>query len=345
MANESRLDFMEIAERRKKLFEGEEFESALFCSGESRENLNPNFFYFSSCAFDGAYLLLKKNSGLILTHRMNYQYAKNHSHYPVKIISKRWLKKLGKDLGKKLGISAKEINFKMANIIRKETGLKLIDLDEKAYKIRSQKSAEEISFIKKAVGITKKILNELDPWESKTESELADKLKISALQKGAEIAFQPIVASGKNTVYPHHIPSNKKLGDLVLIDFGIRYKGYCSDITRCYFRRRNTDEEKTYLKCQEVFWKIFEMLDECEKSKDIAILAEKAMKEKRLPPLIHSIGHGVGLEIHEYPRIGKKSEDRLADGTVIALEPAAYLRNYGVRFENTVVNQNGWRIL
>jgi Xaa-Pro dipeptidase len=85
-------------------------------------------------------------------------------------------------------------------------------------------------------------------------------------------------------------------------------------------------------------------LEDCKAGKDVALLSERLLQSYGFPPLVHSIGHGVGMEVHEYPSLGKQSKDELAAGTVLAIEPAAYFKRYGVRFEDMVLRtKKGWK--
>ena len=138
-------------------------------------------------------------------------------------------------------------------------------------------------------------------------------------------------------------PDGSRLGNFVLVDFGVRHGGYCSDFTRCYFRKKAAQERAAYEKCRRIFEEIVAGLPSCRTGRDVALLSEKVMKKKGLPPLIHSIGHGIGLEVHEYPHLGAKSDEKL-EGAVLALEPAAYFARFGVRYEGMVAHVKGkWR--
>jgi len=336
----------ELQLRRKRLFKGAAFKSALFYSGDEPGALNADFQYFSGCAIDGAYLLLKPGSGVLLAHEMNYRAARAVSYYPVKLLGSDRAKGLRSACGSgKIGFAAGELSFARASTLKKKARLNLVEADGRAYEVRGRKSADEMQLLGKSAKIARKILAGLDPWESNTEIELAANLKIAALEEGAEISFEPIVATGKNASFPHHNATAKKLEDAVLVDFGVRYRGYCSDFTRCYYKRKGMKETGAYEKCQGIFWKLLELLDDCENGKEVAAVAESLMRKKGLPRLIHSIGHGIGLEVHEYPHLGRKSED-LLEGAVLALEPAAYFSNYGVRFEEMAAHaKKGWKLL
>lgn len=335
----------ELAERRKKLFAGAAFKTALFYSGDSEGRQNANFQYFSGCAIDGCYLALKPGGGKILAHEMNFRMAKAICRYPSKLLGKDRAGGIRKEAGRgRVGFAPGEMAASRFLALKKAARLRLVDAGGKAYSVRGKKSGSERLLMAESAKIARGILERLDPWEFKTESELADGLKIAALKKGAEISFEPIVATGRNSAFPHHIPTAKRLSDAVLVDFGVRYKGYCSDFTRCYYRKKGRETE-TYEACKGIFDEILDGLPDCEKGKDVSALSDRLFKRHRLPSLVHAIGHGIGLEVHEYPHLGKKSQDSL-EGAVLAIEPAAYFSNYGVRFEEMLSNSGkSWKKL
>ena len=335
----------ELALRRKKLFAGAPFRTALFYGGDEAGKPNPSFSYFAGCAVDGCYLLLKPGNGTLLTHGMNHNMARKVSHYPARLLGKDRAREIGRACGRgRVGFSAGEISAARYLALRKGAKLKLVDAGGKISALRGAKGKGELGLLSQSAAIARRILDSLDPWECKTEEELAARLKGEALEAGAEVSFEPIVASGKNSSYPHHLPTAAKLGGAVLVDFGVKSRGYCSDFTRCYFWTKGMKEEETYLKCRDAFEEIAEGLSGCRKGRDVALLSERLLERHDLPPLMHAIGHGVGLEVHECPHLGKKSEDLLGEGTVIAIEPAAYLKSYGVRFEGMVANtKKGWK--
>ena len=308
----------ELALRRKKLFAGAPFRTALFYGGDEAGKPNPSFSYFAGCAVDGCYLLLKPGNGTLLTHGMNHNMARKVSHYPARLLGKDRAREIGRACGRgRVGVSAGEISAARYLALRKGAKLKLVDAGGKISALRGAKGKGELGLLSQSAAIARRILDSLDPWECKTEEELAARLKGEALEAGAEVSFEPIVASGKNSSYPHHLP------------------------TACTL---SVQQGETYLKCRDAFEEIAEGLSGCRKGRDVALLSERLLERHDLPPLMHAIGHGVGLEVHECPHLGKKSEDLLGEGTVIAIEPAAYLKSYGVRFEGMVANtKKGWK--
>jgi Xaa-Pro aminopeptidase len=336
----------EIALRRKRLFSGAKFSSVLLYNGDAAHSPSPSFTYFSGCGIDGCYLVLKKSGGVLLSHKMNYEKAKSASFYPVKMLGKDAVSDLRKALGGgSVGFAANEMPASRFLALKKKLKVKLEDASEKLDSARSSKSPSELAKIAASAKIARKILDGLDPWKCRTEKELAARLKMDALEAGCEISFEPIVATGKNSRFPHHQPTNAKLSDFVLVDFGVKLDGYCSDFTRCYFRNANAakKEREAYEKCMRIYGELVSSLGECKNGKEVALLSDKLVKKYGLPAMIHSIGHGIGLEVHEQPRLWCKSKDSL-EGAVLAIEPAAYFSGFGVRYEEMVANVRGkWR--
>jgi len=335
----------EIFDRRRRLFSGARFSCALFCNGDQTKGESASFCYFSGSRVDGSYLVLKRNGGALLTHSMNYEEAKKSCCYPVRKFGKDPAKDLKRACGRgRVGFSPSEMSAARYFAIRKRARLRLVDAGEKIAEVRGRKSDAEVKKLAAAAKIARKILDGLKPWKFATEAKLGAHLKIRALEEGCTLAFEPIVATGRNSALPHHKTGNARLGSFVLVDFGVKKDGYCSDFTRCYFRGKNAARERAaYEKCRKIHAEMVRALPKCRTGKDVALLSGKLLKEYGMPALIHSIGHGIGMEVHEYPHLGAKSGEAL-EGTVLALEPAAYFADFGVRYEGMVAHVNGkWR--
>jgi Xaa-Pro aminopeptidase len=224
--------------------------------------------------------------------------------------------------------------------------------------LRTHKDAEEIRRIKTAQAITDKsftnICSYLRPGLS--EKEVAAHLEYTLRKNGADgLAFSSIVATGPNASLPHAVPSDRKLaaGDLLILDFGASYAGYCSDMTRTVFiggslscgtQAAPTDEQRlvydTVLAAQEASLAAFrkgttgvEVDTAGRKVIDAAGYGER---------FVHGTGHGLGLEIHELPNASQRSPEELNAGAVMTCEPGIYLPgNLGVRIEDLVVVEEG----
>ncbi len=210
-------------------------------------------------------------------------------------------------------------------------------------KQRMIKDEEEIEKITKACEITDNCFAHLREFikVGQTEKEIALEIEKYFKMNGADgLSFESIVASGKNSSKPHAVPTDKKLelGDVLTIDFGCKYKGYCSDMTRTVFVGYIPEEVKTIydlvLKNEE------QTLDELKEGANVKLLSRMVENDFKLNgyDLIHSLGHGVGLEIHEYPYLNTKNDFCLKDNMVVTDEPGIYIPGkFGVRIEDTVL--------
>lgn len=216
---------------------------------------------------------------------------------------------------------------------------------------RMIKDEEEIANIKKACEITDNAFEYICKYIKRgmTEKQVAKELENFMIESGAEgIAFDTIVATGENSSMPHAVPTDKKIesNDVVLIDFGCKYKGYCSDMTRTIFVDGITDEEKRiYNLVLENQEKVLNEIKEDANARILTMMVESDLKVNGYT-LDHAIGHGVGLDIHEFPFIGKK-DNLLKENMVITDEPGIYIPGtFGVRIEDTIlVKKEGYECL
>lgn len=304
------------------------------------ESFDSNFYYFSGQDFDYSFLIVSGKKKILLVPKLNEKAAKQK--FKGKVITYtdpfKELKKLLK--GRKVQVDGKAISMNLAKRLRRFC--KLEDCAEELYKIRSKKKKEEIEKIRKAVKITKEIFHAVEMKDASTEMDLKKLLLKETLERGLEPAFKPIVATGKNSSMPHHVSGNKKLEDIVLVDYGVKYERYCADLTRCYFQEKDSKYEQAYERLQTAFDEIIDSIPDCKTGKEVALAAEKAMRKTKFPKMIHAIGHGIGLRVHEFPRFGRRYSDNVKN-TVFAIEPAAYFKDFGVRFEQNI-HFNGKRV-
>ena len=210
-------------------------------------------------------------------------------------------------------------------------------------KLRIIKKEEEIDCIKKACLITDNCFEHLKKFIKigMTEKEIAFEIEKFFLTNGADgLAFETIVASGANSSMPHAVPTDKKIekGDPITIDMGCKYKGYCSDMTRTVFAEYVPQFIKPVYDL--VLKNQLRVLEEMKEGTNLKIIAKSVESEFKLngTNMIHSLGHGVGLEIHEYPYISTKYDFILKENMVITNEPGIYITNrFGVRIEDTVL--------
>ena len=208
---------------------------------------------------------------------------------------------------------------------------------------RMKKDEEEIENISKACEITDDCFNYLLGFIKigQTEKEIALEIERYFKTHGAEgLAFDTIVASGKNSSKPHAVPTDKKIenGDPITIDFGCKYNGYCSDMTRTIFVGYVPEEIRPIYDL--VLKNQTQVLDEYKDGANIKMLSKMVENDFRLNDynLIHALGHGVGLDIHESPIIHGRNDNMLKENMVVTDEPGIYIPGkFGVRIEDTVL--------
>jgi len=218
--------------------------------------------------------------------------------------------------------------------------------------VRSIKDKSEIAAIRSAARIAAQALKQtfthIKPGI--TENELAGRLDFQIRKAAATNSFETIVAFGPNASRPHHQPTARKLkkNDTVLIDFGVKFKGYCCDITRCFIiGRPNPFYKKVYAVVQEAQTAAIKMIKAGVTAKKIDAAAREVIRKIGLPVYGHGTGHGLGLEVHEQPIISANSKAKLQPGMVFTIEPAVYIPGkLGIRIEDDVlVTKTGCKIL
>ena len=217
-------------------------------------------------------------------------------------------------------------------------------------KLRVYKDAEELFLLTEAIRIADEAMDKVAPRiePGVTEESVAWELEKAMRERGAEmISFDTIVGAGPNGALPHHRADESviKPNDAIVIDMGAKYQGYCSDLTRTVFVGEPDDK----------FRKIYDIVLQAQLEAEERVRAGMTGKEADAiardiiadagygDDFGHSLGHGVGLEVHEYPHVGPTAEeDVLEDGMVFTIEPGIYLPGWGgVRIEDMVVLENG----
>lgn len=227
--------------------------------------------------------------------------------------------------------------------------------------IRKIKSVGEIEKIKKACSVGDKVYNYIlgQIKINMTEAHLASVMEIAMRNHDCLPSFPTIVAFGKNAAVPHHIPGKESLkkNQFVLLDFGVIFGGYCSDMTRTIFFGNPGNEDKNMhntvkIAQEKAVGYIKNKLasngksrinsNQSNKSEIINIQSSEVDKSARdyivsqgYPDFPHSLGHGIGIDVHESPSLAPSSKDILAEGMVFSIEPGIYLpENAGVRIED-----------
>lgn len=224
-------------------------------------------------------------------------------------------------------------------------GVKLVPVKHLIEDTRTLKTDDEIAKIEKAQIISQlafvKLIKTIKPGQ--TEAEIAQTLvKILKSLGSQSLAFDPIVASGKNSAKPHHVTGNRKLAknDILLLDFGAKYQNYCADLTRTIFIGKVPDTQREiYRHVKTSQEKALKKIKSGIAAKNVHKSALSHFKKNNLNQFfIHSLGHGIGLQVHEKPSLSEKSKDKLKEGMVFSIEPGLYFQNWGgVRIEDLVV--------
>ena len=258
---------------------------------------------------------------------------------------------------RKLGFEAKDLNFAEYSKIRSYLGpkTKLKDTFNIVETLRLIKDPQEIGFIRQAIKITAKtfefIQKSLKPGVK--ELEIAAEIEHFIRYQGAKMsAFNILIASGPNSSLPHALISSRKIksGEPILIDIGVDINGYKSDLTRVFFLDKIPNiQRRIYEIIQEAQAKAIAAVKPGRIISAIDSAGRKHIEEQGFGRYFgHSLGHGVGLEVHEEPSISSKNKaQHLEEGMVFTVEPGIYLPGrFGIRLEDMVlVTKKGSEVL
>ncbi len=236
---------------------------------------------------------------------------------------------------KKVGFDERNFSSDLYRFLR-EKRVKLVPCGDMIKKPRLIKEPWEIDQMRKALKVTRDVLQNTAMWNRK-EKDVANKIKLRFLRHNVELAFDPIVASGRQTSFVHHRPNHKliKLDDMVLIDIGCRFNGYCSDITRMFCRKPKSHQKKVLADIKKIHNSLMNKIKRGISVSSLDGEQKKLMKRFGYRER-HRFGHSVGLSVHE--DLGKK----LKDGMVITVEPGIYVKNeIGARLEDMILINKG----
>jgi Xaa-Pro aminopeptidase len=250
-----------------------------------------------------------------------------------------------------LGFEDAEVSHAKFLAYKKELkGVKLVPCSGMVESMRMIKDENEIKIMRKAVSIAeaafRKLVLTIKPGVS--EDELEWNLLKFARGLGADgFSFPPIICFGKNTADVHHAkePNRMKKGEKVLVDMGISYKGYMTDMTRVFYTAKPSKvEQKIYSIVLAANLAAIKVIKQGARLSDVDKAARDVIKKSGYGKYFgHSTGHGVGLEVHEEPRVSEKSDKIVTPGMVFTIEPGIYLNSVGgVRIEDMVyINKKG----
>lgn len=267
-----------------------------------------------------------------------------------------WFVTAASDSGARhIGIEDTQLNVAAFNTLLKALGTltparELVPTGAMTDQLRAVKDADELVLLAEAIRIADQAMESVGArlCPGMTEREVAWQMEAAMRELGAEaISFDTIVAAGPNGARPHHRPTDKRLemGEGVIVDMGARFDGYCSDITRTFFLGRPDAQ----------FRKVYDIVLAAQETAEATAragmtgqavdgLARTVITEAGYGETFgHSLGHGIGIAVHEYPRVGPNANAQIIeDGMVYSVEPGIYLTGWGgVRIEDLVVMESG----
>lgn len=302
---------------------------------------------------DARVLVTPDEAWLLTDGRYTAQAADESSLEPV--IDRDWIEVVGRSLhGDGLAVEAEHLTLALAAKLADRLGHEPIRTDGVVARLRTIKDDDEIAAIRKAADLTDRAYGHALTVVAAGVREIDVALEIDRFIRthgGEGLAFDVIVASGARSAMPHGVASTKMIetGDLVTIDMGARWDGYCADMTRTVGVGAVSDAHRA----------IFDAVLAAEKAavadvragaacRDLDRVARSVLEERGLgDAFVHSLGHGVGIDVHEGPALSSKSDDRLEAGMVVTIEPGAYHPgDAGVRVEDLVlVTDEGAEVL
>ena len=333
------------------MLEKKNLDAAVFYNSEF-PRVNQNMVYFSGYTGLGALVIPKRKEPFLIAPEMEFQKAKNSMVKKVFSMQKKRFFESVSDIIRKNGIKSKNIaidrnnftlnSFKYFKKSFRKSKFKDVALD--CIKLREIKTAKETEYLKISCNYADKIIQKAinNFKDFKTESQAAAFLEYETKKLGLELSFNPIVASGSNGSMPHHDPKNERIKKgLCVIDFGVKYKGYCSDITRTVCIGKPKKEEiEMYNLLLKIQNDTIHEVKENKKCHELYDFVNKNL-EKYKKYFTHGLGHGVGIEIHEMPNLTLNSKDRIQNNMVFTIEPGVYFpKKYGIRIEDTILFKN-----
>ena len=318
-----------------------------------------SLFYLTGKKFSLGKIFISQMDATLFVDSRYIEAAKKDSGLNVELISEKTLSdfilknkiaKIGFDSSNMTYLSYDKLKQFLEKIKDKNLDLdfKIVPINNPLKDFRLIKDSSEIASMKKAASLTWKGFEHvcLLLKENMTEKELAFEFEMFVKKNGAEkLSFDPIFSFGKNTSQPHHHPDNTKLklNDIILMDVGVVVDGYCSDMTRViFFGSADPKLEKLYSIVKQAQNSAISTCRPGIKLKEVDLAAREVLKKENLEEYFtHSLGHGVGLEVHEFPKIKFDTEDKdevLKPGMVITIEPGLYIPDFGgVRYEDMIL--------
>jgi Xaa-Pro aminopeptidase len=312
----------------------------------------PNVLYL--CGFSGTagVLLVETNDATLFTDsRYTIQARSEVSGSRIEISKEGLLRAVGEKLRTRKGRSWVAYSPASVTVEQKEklqimsgTRVRWVKSENEVEKLRSVKDAEELARMQAATALGDEVHRTIVPIikSGMTELELSAEIEYRMKRLGASgPSFETIVAAGPRSAWPHARPSSKPLNknELVVIDHGVILRDYCSDMTRTFFLGRST------AKVRRLYRAVLEAQEAAKgairpgaRAEEVDSVARAVLRKHGLARYFtHSLGHGLGLEVHEMPRLGRGETTILQEGMVLTVEPGVYLEGFGgIRIEDEV---------
>ncbi len=345
---------------REKLDESK-LDALLVASPETASGANCR--YLSGFAGSSAYLLITKDDAVIATDFRYWEQAERQAQgfrlHKTEGGLEKWLPEFLKSVGgRRVAFEAAHVSYETYRTMRKAVSAlggsdaerpKLSARTNLVEGLRAIKEPDEIEAIQAAIDIGDAAFEHVAPriepgW---TEKRVAWEIEKQIRERGGDgVSFDTIVAGGPWGALPHAYPRDRALeeGESVVIDMGVRLNGYMSDLTRTLYLGKPDDQFKRIydivLAAQQT---AEELIEPGMTGEQAHMLAHRVIEEAgHGDDFGHGLGHGVGMEVHEAPRVGKASKEVLAEGMVFTVEPGIYVTGWGgVRIEDMVVLADG----
>jgi Xaa-Pro aminopeptidase len=318
----------------------------------------PSITYLSGYTGSDAVYLLTEYKDFLFVDSRNTLQARQETRAQVHEITRRWegihtiLQEEGiKTLGVESNVLDVDSFIKMKDLYK---GIEMTPLGGQLKSLRTIKDTDEVDIIMEATGISEAALECVlaKGIIGRREQDVALDLEWEMRTRGASASsFELIVASGPRSAMPHGTASDKVIGknEVVIIDFGCVYKGYCSDQTITVTTGRiERDFQEFYRRVKEAQGRSIKALTSGVKALDIDRIARDYLGTHGLADFFgHGLGHGVGMEVHEAPSVSPLSEDILEKGMVITIEPGVYIPGrFGIRLEDmALITDNSCKLL
>jgi Xaa-Pro aminopeptidase len=314
--------------------------------------------------FDGsnAYLIVDRDNTYFITDSRYEEYAVSILSSDIEFVLQDssfiniFQKLSGRLSSKKIFLEKHSVTLETySDLSDKNRKIDFVPADNYVNQMRIVKDDAELDILREAAKITDKCVKHLQNLikPGLTEWDLVIEIEYFYKKNGCiRTSFDSIVASGKGASMPHYTPSmTKKIrkGEMILIDMGCEYNGYNSDLTRTFFLDSVPDEFcRIYQVVQEAQQAAIQAVAEGVKASELDSIARTLISDAGYGKYFgHSLGHGIGIDVHELPSVNKSNESELAANTIISIEPGIYLpQKGGVRIEDMVrVTSHGCEVL